>query len=491
MKYFQSAIRLGMALMVAAVAVAAPLPERPEGIVFQPLQFDPPHPADYRQELASGVPVYLAPSAELPLVTITLSFNGGDYLDDPRSVGLARMTAAMMRRGGTAERSAEELDERFDFLAANVMVGSGGTQSVATLNTLTSTLDEAFALFMEMVRTPGFQEDKIGVYRAEALEQMKQRNDDAQNILNREWASLMFGEDHFEARQPTERNINSITRDDLRAFHAKVFQPGNLMIGVTGDFDPRAMLDRLERAVSGWERGERMPDPPAPAAPERVGVYHVEKDIPQGKVNIGHRGVTRDHPDFIPLMVMNDILGGGGFTSRLVSRVRSDEGLAYSVGSGLSTPVWYPGQFRASFQSKNSTVALAAKIIMEEINRIRTEPVSAQELETSKNSFIETFPRRFESRQAIIGTFIDDEWTGRDRDYWETYREKVNAVTAEDVLRVAKEHLRPDRVVIMVVGNWSEIAPGDLEGRASMKDFFGGAVMRMPLRDPMTLEPIN
>jgi len=476
---------------VTGFASAADLPPRPEEIEYQPMHFDPPTRAEYRRELSTGVPVYLAPSSEFPLVTVTFSFKGGDDLDAPSQTGLARMMAAMIRRGGTESVPADELDEQFDFLAANVSSNAGPTSSTVSLNCLKSNLDDAFALFMDMVRNPAFDSAKTDIYRDEQIAGMKQRNDDAQGILSREWNILLYGEDHFQARRATEPSITSISTADLHAFHAKVCQPGNLIIGVTGDFDPQSMLDRLEQALSGWERRGAMPDPPAPTHVLKPGLYRVEKDIPQGKVSMGQRGITRDDPDYFPLLIMNDILGGGGFTSRLVSRVRSDEGLAYSVGSRISTPAWYPGQWRASFQSKNRTVALAAKIILEEVNRIRSEPVSAEELETSKNSFVETFPRRFESRNAIVRTFINDEWTGRPEGYWSAYRDRIRAVTADDVLRVAKEHLNTDQMAILVVGKWSEIAPGDLDGRATMAEFFGGASTQLPLRDPLTLEPMD
>jgi zinc protease len=215
--------------------------------------------------------------------------------------------------------------------------------------------------------------------------------------------------------------------------------------------------------------------------------YHVEKDIPQGKVYIGLRGIKRDDPDYFPMLVMNDILGGGGFTSRIMQSVRSNEGLAYSAGSRLDANPYYPGEVRALFQSKNPTVALAIKLIDDEFNRIRSEPVTAQELETAKNSFVETFPQNFASKEAMLGIFVDDEWTKRPEGYWKTFRDKVMAVQPTDVQRVATKYLDPKNMAIMVVGNWSQIYEGN--DRASMKDFFNGDVTHIPAKDPVTLEP--
>jgi zinc protease len=322
------------------------------------------------------------------------------------------------------------------------------------------------------------------------LESLKQRNDDASSILSREWKRLIYGPDHFEASEPTDRTVASISRDRLTAMHRRIFHPGNMIVSVSGDFDEKEMLSKLEKAFSGWERGEPVPDPVAPTAVLEPGLYHVPKEIPQGKVVMGSRAITRDDPDAIPLLLLNEILGAGGFTSRLMQQVRSNEGLAYSVRSALTPRVAYPGDFRAGFESKNATVALAAKIVMEQIAKIRDELVTDDELATAKASLIETFPRQFESRPQMLRVFVNDEWTKRPKDYWKTFRDKVRAVTREDLRRVAQKHLDPQKMAILVVGDWENIATGDLEKRASMNDFFGGKVKHLPLRDPLTLEPL-
>lgn len=216
----------------------------------------------------------------------------------------------------------------------------------------------------------------------------------------------------------------------------------------------------------------------------------MEKDIPQGKVYVGLRGIQRDDPDYFPVLIMNHILGGGGFTSRITTRVRSDEGLAYSAGSTMIPRIYYPGEIRAGFQSKNPTVALAIRIILDEIERLRNEPVSREELQVAQNSFIETFPRTFESKAGMLAVFVNDELTDRPADFWKNYRQSIRAVTVDEVKRVAQKHLAPASMAIFVVGRWDQIEPGDLQGRAKMNEFFGGQVTHLPLRDPLTLEPL-
>jgi predicted Zn-dependent peptidase len=203
-------------------------------------------------------------------------------------------------------------------------------------------------------------------------------------------------------------------------------------------------------------------------------------------VSIGHLGIRRDDPDYHAVRVMNDILGGGGFTSRITSRVRSDEGLAYSAGSSHSPGVYYPGLFRASFQSKTRTCARATAIVLEEIERVRKGKVSAEELAIAKNSFIETLPRNFERAAAIVGTFADDLYDGRDHSFWTTYRTRYEAVDADAVLAAARKHLHPDALVILAVGDAGGLLAGDPENpEYRFSDL--GSVTRLALPDPMTL----
>ncbi|HBS29162.1 MAG TPA: hypothetical protein DEB06_06850 [Phycisphaerales bacterium] len=488
-------LALALGLAGASVLAATPtvLPGRPEEIAFRPLSFEPPRAAEHRRTLSNGVPVYILPSSEFPLVQVVFSFKGGRYLEPGDKAGLADMTGAMLRRGGTQSMGASALDEQLDFLAAQVSTNFGATAGTATLNSLKSNFDEAFGLFMDILRKPAFEPEKVDLYRKEVLEGMKQRNDDRSSIFQQQVRRMVWGPDHFEGREPTKQAIDSITIDDMRAFHQRVVHPGNLIIGVTGDVTEAEIMSRLEAAMSGWDKGQPVPKETDTGVAMKPGVFYVEKDVPQGQVFIGHRGIRRDDPDAIPVMVMNDILGGAGFTARLIKRIRDDEGLSYGVNSSFQQRVEYPGVFATGFTSKSRTVALATKIALQEIEKMRSAPVSQEELDVSKKSFIDTFPRTFESKAGTLNVFITDEWTNRPKDYWQTYRQKVESVTVQDVQNAAAKHLRPENFAIMVVGKWEDIAPGDPteqrpDYKAQMSDF--GTPVKMPLLDPMTLQPL-
>lgn len=484
-------------LLTALPAMAGgDVASHPNDIQFDELVFNVPDAENYRHELSNGTVVYMASSDEFPLVTIRLSFKGGGYLEPEDKAGLSAMTGQMIRTGGSSLMGASELDEEFDFLAADVSVGVGGSNASASVNTLTSNLERTFELFVDMLRNPRFDQGRLETLRGQALEGLKARDDNGLVIALREFNYLMWGEEHFESRQPTRESLESITADDLRAFHAKIFHPGNLMISVTGDFDEREMLSFLEEQLSDWASGPEAPDAPVPTHAFEPGVYYYEKDQPQVQVLIGHRSLTRDDPNAIEADVMNQILGGSGFTSRITNSVRTREGLAYSAGSFMQTRVDYPGIFASYFFTNTPTVALGTRLVFDEFDRIQMEPVTTDELETIQNNLIETFPRNFESKGAMLGIFMSDERTERPEGYWQGYRDAVRAVTPEMVQQAANEYLHPDDAVILVVGPWEEIKKGNADSEAdpsrvaTMEEFFAGRATQIPTRDPETLEPV-
>ena len=501
--------RIAAALVVVALVAPAVLakepqakgkaggiPARPEQIAQKPLAFEVPDAAKYRHTLSNGIPVYIVEDHALPLVDISLTVRLGAFLDPADKPGLAGITAAMMRRGGTASYAPQEFDERADFLAANMGAGAGDTSGSASLNCITGVLDDALGLFSEMLRSPRFDEDRLRVEKNNFLEDMRQRNDDPADISRREWAWLMRGREHFSAREMTKAELDSIGREDLVAFHRKYWRPDGMIVAVSGDVTPQEILPRLEKLFQGFRaEGPAVPWPPAgPNFVPTSGVLYVDKEIPQGRTLIGHQGIQRkgwDDPEAFALLVMNDILGGGGFTSRMVKRIRSDEGLAYSASSSFGVGTYWPGTFQVSFQSKSPTVAYAAKIALQEIDRIRTELVSEEELNVSKRSFIDAFPRRFESASQLANTFASDEYDGRPHGYWKTYRDNLDAVTAERVRAAAQKYLDPAKLVFLVVGKWADVQPGDADKKASMAEFHGGKATALPLRDPLTLEPMQ
>lgn len=471
---------------------AAQVPAHPRDLKYPGLTFEPPEAAKYRRVLKNKVPAYMVENHDLPLVTVTVMARTGSYLDPKGKQGLATAVGSQMRAGGAGKLDAQQFDEEADFLAASIAASIGATSAMFSANFLAKDADKALDLFFDMLRSPGFQQDRFDLYKTQTLQGLERRNDNTAGIEAREWARLMNGDDHYSTAPVTKGSVDAITREDLVAFHKEWIHPANFILAVSGDFEPEGMAARLEARMAGWTGPATFAAPPVPK-PAHVpvpGVYMVHKaDVNQGRVTMGHPGIQRGNPDEVAVEMMNDILGGSGFTSRITNRVRSDEGLAYSAGSSFPPGVHYPGVFRAGFQSKSSTVAQAIQIVLEEIDRIRTQKVTAEELETVKNSAIEVFPRQFSSAGAIASLFASDELTGRDPKFWRTYRDRVRAVTLDEVQRVAQKYLQPDKIVILAVGNADDMLKGNPDKPQYSFDAIrkGASITRIPLPDPVTM----
>jgi predicted Zn-dependent peptidase len=475
-------------------AAPRPIPDRPEKLEFAPLEYQPPDPADYRVQLRNGSVAYLACDKELPLVDITILVRTGNYLDPQGKEGLAGLTGYLLSKGGTKSLSADALEERLAFLAAEFSSEVKDTQGTLHLNLLSKDLDEGLAILRNALTEPRFEKDKLTLRQEQLLQAMKQRNDDSATIEARDRQFLAYGEEFWSNQYETEASLRSITQDDLQAFHRRWFHPANFVVAASGDFEREAMIRKLEMLFADWPfPGETPPAIPTNIAFASPGAYLVNKDVNQGRVSIMLPGVMRTDPDYFSIVLMNRILGGGGFTSRIVNRVRSDEGLAYAASSSFPGGTYYPEPFVAAFQTKSRTVAYATSIVLAEMRRMATEPVSAAELETAQRSMIDTFPRAFASKTTVVGRFAGDEFTGRYRDqpnYYKDYRDRVAAVTIADVQRVAREHLESRVPTILVVGDKQEILKGTPEHPEQLQELANGRIVDVPLRDPLTMQPL-
>ncbi len=487
-------LTLTAVLLVAVAAFATAgddIPKRPEDLVYGPLVWTIPDADALRSELSNGIPIYAMPDTQFPLVNIAVYFRGGRYLVPPELAGLHTITDEVWRTGGAGELTANELDEELDFLAANLRTNIGDVTGSVSLNVLSKDLEAAWALMMDVLTKPRFQDDRFAKAKDDLIQGMKTRNDNTAGIEGREWKRLIYGEDYFLNLIPTQASVDAITAAQARDFVTSLIRSDNVIVAVSGNFDSAEITAMLESNLGNLPKLEEpLPPIPQPDHTPEPGAYVINKeDVNQGRVSYGQMGYRLGDPDQFALMVGNDILGGGGFTARMMKTIRSNEGLAYGAYSSFGFPTTYPGTFRASFQSKSSTCAYAAELGFDLIDGMRTDEVTEEELTVAKNQFVETFPKSFSSASQTVSVFAVDELLGRPHDYWVNYRSNVTKVDADAVLNAFKTKIDPKKMIILVVGNIAEIMAGHPDHEANFAEF--GPITELPLRDPMTLEPMT
>ena len=426
-----------------------------EELTFEPIEFKPPVPE--KRTLSNGMTLYLIEDHELPLFNINGLIKTGDIYDPADKVGLAAIFSSVMRTGGTMSREPDALNEELESMAAAVEVGMSREYGTVNLSTLAEDIENGLEIFADVLRNPAFREDKLELRKQQAVEGIRRRNDNPIQLAWRNFSALLYGTDHPFGRYSEIENIESITVDDLKTFHTKYYHPNNMMLAITGDFETETLIPQLEKVFEGWESTEIIfPDVPTIDPVSEPSVNYIFKDLPQSVMLIGHFGIKRtpDFPDYFALRVMNDILGEGGFTSRLMREVREKHGLAYMVGSIMQTTYYTnPGEWFAYSQTRTDKTAEAISLIIDVVKGLRDVPVPEAELQRTKDSLINSFVFGFESSAQIAFQQMMLAYRGFSPDFLETFTDNIAKVTAEDVQAVAQKYLHPDALTIVTVGN--------------------------------------
>ena len=452
-------------LLISVIAVALFLPalsviagdlvlEDPRTMTFQPVEFSPPEPE--RVVLDNGMVVYLLEDHELPLITITASMRTGGWLDPADKVGLAAMTGSVMRTGGGGGLSAEQVDEELEQFAGDVSIGIGRQSGSASLDVLSKDLKRGLQIFAGLIRTPAFDPARVELAKLQAIEGIRRRQDNPGSIASREFVKVLYGAEHPSARESSIDSVKRMTRDDLIVFHRNTIHPNGTILGVTGDFKKDEMLGSLRDMFGDWKKGT-VPELKIADVPEsevsRPTVRFINKETSQTHLRVGHLSIKESDPDYVPLAIANDILGGSSFRSRLFNDVRTKRGLAYSVGSRLNTGVHDQGVWLVRAETKLASTQEVIGRFMANIERMRTEPVSDAELAEAKEAYVNSFVFSFSSPSAIVSRLVELEYDGLPKDFLQQLREKVVKLSKEDILAAAKKHLHPDRLKIVAVGS--------------------------------------
>ncbi len=405
-----------------------------------------------RVALDNGLIIYLYENHRLPLCNAVAMLHCGSIYDSKDKSGLSGLVGTVMRTGGTTTISGDSLNNMMEFIGGSLETNIGTESGSASLSVMAKDFDLGLTLLADLLRHPLFPADKLDLAKTDVKSQIKRRNDDPNGVAGRSFANILYG-DHPYGRITEWATVKSITPADLSDYHKRFFVPNNVMIAISGDFDSKTMIEKIKSLFGDWSRNaDALPPPPAVESVVHPGVYEIVKDINQAYINIGQLGIKRDNPDRYAVQLMNYILGGGSFTSRLTSRVRSDEGLAYRTGSSFDIGSRDFGTFNAYCQTKAATAHKAMTIMMEEIRKIRENGVTAQELAEARDAAVNRTVFNFDTPGKIVRSLMSLEFDGWPMDFYKTYLDNYRKVTVDDIKRVAQKYLTPDSMTYVVVG---------------------------------------
>ena len=413
-----------------------------------------------RYQLDNGMVVYLVEDRDLPLISGTAIIRTGSRFEPGEKTGLASLTGSLMRDGGTKSHTTEEINVILEQKAASIEAGIGKTTGSAGFSSLTEDLDPVFGLFAEVLQEPVFDPQRLALAKKQRRGGLARRNDDPQEIADREFNKLVYGKTSPYGRTLEKETLANIQRQDLVNFYQQYIRPESVILGIVGDFDTETMKSKVEQLFADWQVSTPAAIAKKPEATQAItsGVYLISKpELTQSSVLMGHLSDTLNNPDYPALSVMNGLLNG--FGGRLFNEVRSRQGLAYSVYGSWNPNFDYPGKFSAGGQTQTETTVPFIKAILAEIDELQAKPVAEQELNSAKESILNSFVFNFQDPSQTLSRLMRYEYFGYPEDFIFQYQRAVTKTTVKDIQRVARKYLKPEQTVILVVGNGSMIDP--------------------------------
>jgi predicted Zn-dependent peptidase len=417
-------------------------------------------PAVQRRKLSNGLEVLVVEHHEVPVVSMNLVMKMGAAGDPGGKGGLASLTADMLDEG-TTTRDALQISDQLARIGSGIQIGAGWDSTTAGLRTLTRHLDRALEIYADVITNPAFPDKELQRLRQQRLAALRQQRDSPEAIAGLVFQKVLYGSNHPYGHPLSgdEASLQSFTSDDVRKFYESYLRPNNSALVVVGDVKPDALVAKLEKAFAGWKNGH-VPAVDVSAAPvlrDKAAIYLVDRPgSVQSIIQIGQVGVPRSSPDYFPIFVMNRILGGAS-SARINLNLREDKGYTYGANSSFSFRRG-AGPFVAQAPVQGFSTKESVMEFMKELRGIRGEmPVSPAELEAAKQSIVRGFPRGFETPDQIANGLELIVTYDLPDTYFNSYIERVQAVTLEDINRVANRYLQPDRMAIVIVGDRKSI----------------------------------
>lgn len=423
-------------------------------LLFFTLFFTDAHALDVkRKTLDNGLTLLVVERHNLPIVMVTVGIRAGSLVEPEEKAGLSNLTAELLTEG-TETRTAEQISEAIEFVGG-VLEASGGYDYITVrLSILKKDISLGFDLLSDIILHPLFPEKELRRKVEQMKGGLKAQGDDPGFVASKAFRREVFGRHPYGRMvEGSEETLERIERADLVNFHATHYLPNNSIISVVGDVTVEEVMTLLSKYFSEWQSGSvEFRRFRVVTDTRRRKTVLIDKELTQANIIIGHVGIDRGNPDYYAVSVMNYILGGGGFASRLMQNIREDKGLVYDVYS-LFAASKYGGAFRVVFQTKNEFTNIAIEEVLKEIREIRSSLVSDAELSDAKAFLTGSFPLRIETNRRIADFLVAVEYYGLGIDYIDKYPTYINGVTKEDILRVARKYLDPERFILVVVAD--------------------------------------
>ena len=438
-------VLLGFMLSNAAIAQKGPKDQ----FTFPPLNKIE-MPQIQKAVLKNGMKLYLIEDTQYPTIDLRAMVGVGSIYEPADKIGLASITGTVLRTGGTEKMTGDEIDKLLETLGASVETSISEGSGYVSVSVLKEDINKGIEILADILMLPAFRQEKIDLAKIQQRSFISRRNDDIGQITDREYTSLIYGKTSPYARYPEYATIETITRDDIVAFYKNYFHPNNIIFAAWGDFNAKDLQKKLDNAFAKWQAAKiDFPTKPEVDYEYKYTINFVPKsDVNQSHIQMGHIGGMLNDPDYSALVIMNQILS----YDRMFKVIRTQEGLTYAPWGYFGANYDHPGIFSCGTQTKSQSTVYAIRLMLNEVMRMTEEEVTDEELARAKDSYLNSYVFNFDSKAEIVNRVMTYAYYNYPLDFIEKIKEGVEKVTKADVLKVAKKHLQPDKLQILVVG---------------------------------------
>ncbi|MDB5047865.1 MAG: peptidase domain protein [Fibrobacteres bacterium] len=467
--------------LAAAVSLAAGktattpgngIPEHYSKIVYPDFTYKPPYPKDYRVVLDRGVVAYLIPDTTLALIQMTILFGHPNLPAKPADVASLNLYSSMLKTGGTIRFTPEQLEDSLEFVAASLGAGIGDFQSELGLDALKKDAYALYDLMPEVALQPRLDPEVFKVQKKGYLENLHHRYDTPNGVMGIAYEHVMYGS-HPSNWMATEKEVEPLSTAKLKPWIGTGYSVKNMVIGVAGQFNRDEMIAHLNKLIAKFPETYKNGGDSIPPyrGPDSAGVYIVDKQFTQATIKMGAPGVKRPDPDYYRLVVASYVFGDGGFTSRLMEKVRSNEGLAYGIDSDVGSDYYRRSTVSVSLQTKVETGAYAVKLVLAEMRRMAKDGITDVELQRAKDGLIKSLPALFDTPSSTAHIFAQGEIWKRSPEHYLEYIDTINKMTKAEVETAFRKYFNPDSMRILVVGPKDQLMKPDERNQAALSQF--------------------